>query len=83
MFSPKFQAGETKVVGQAFTVKFVSVDDVDAPKLSGNYVCTHLHDDSKWTVRSRIIHGRLIWSLAMEFCSSLSQHRISMPSMEV
>ncbi|KAJ5232407.1 hypothetical protein N7468_005363 [Penicillium chermesinum] len=38
MYSPEFQAGETKLVGQAFTVKFVPKSDQDAPKLQGNYI---------------------------------------------
>ncbi|GFN21290.1 RraA family protein [Aspergillus tubingensis] len=38
MYSPEFQAGETKVVGQAFTVKFVPKSDEAAPKLQGNYI---------------------------------------------
>lgn len=44
MYSPEFQAGETKVVGQAFTVKFVSKSDEAAPKLQGNYVCMRSPD---------------------------------------
>lgn len=39
MYSPEFQAGETKIVGQAFTVKFVRKSDEAAPKVQGNYVC--------------------------------------------
>ncbi|OJJ53591.1 hypothetical protein ASPSYDRAFT_36522 [Aspergillus sydowii CBS 593.65] len=38
LYSPEFQAGETKIVGQAFTVKFVPKTDEAAPKLSGNYI---------------------------------------------
>ncbi|GKZ73193.1 hypothetical protein AnigIFM50267_009870 [Aspergillus niger] len=38
LYSPEYQAGETKIVGQAFTVKFVPKDDEAAPKLSGNYI---------------------------------------------
>ncbi|KAF2014988.1 RraA-like protein [Aaosphaeria arxii CBS 175.79] len=38
MYSPVFQAGPTKIVGQAFTVKFVPKADESAPKLKGNYV---------------------------------------------
>jgi hypothetical protein len=38
MQSPDFQAGETKIIGQAFTVKFVPKSDTSAPKLHGNYV---------------------------------------------
>ncbi|PLB44935.1 RraA-like protein [Aspergillus steynii IBT 23096] len=38
MYSPDFQAGETKLIGQAFTVKFVPKSDVGAPKVSGNYI---------------------------------------------
>ncbi|CAG7934910.1 unnamed protein product [Penicillium olsonii] len=38
MQSPQFQAGETKIVGQAFTVKFVPKSDTSAPKLQGNYI---------------------------------------------
>ncbi|RAH54051.1 RraA-like protein [Aspergillus piperis CBS 112811] len=38
LYSPDYQAGETKIVGQAFTVKFVPKDDQAAPRLGGNYV---------------------------------------------
>ncbi|KAL3260931.1 hypothetical protein ABHI18_004203 [Aspergillus niger] len=38
LYSPEYQAGETKIVGQAFTVKFVPKDDEAAPNLSGNYI---------------------------------------------
>ena len=41
MYSPQFQAGETKIVGQAMTVKFVPKADVSSPKVQGNYVCSH------------------------------------------
>jgi regulator of RNase E activity RraA len=39
MYAPKLQEGDTKVVGQAFTVKFVPKLDKEAPSLSGHYVC--------------------------------------------
>lgn len=39
MYSPEFQAGETKIVGPAFTVKFVPKSDQVSPKMQGNYVC--------------------------------------------
>ncbi|PKX91213.1 RraA family protein [Aspergillus novofumigatus IBT 16806] len=38
MYSPEFQAGQTKIVGQAFTVKFVRKSDEAAPKVQGNYI---------------------------------------------
>ena len=38
MHSPVFQAGLTKIVGPAFTVKFVPKDDKDSPSLENNYV---------------------------------------------
>ncbi|KAK1142330.1 hypothetical protein N8T08_007881 [Aspergillus melleus] len=38
LYSPDFQSGETKLIGQAFTVKFVPKSDVTAPKLEGNYI---------------------------------------------
>ncbi|OJI83505.1 hypothetical protein ASPTUDRAFT_65763 [Aspergillus tubingensis CBS 134.48] len=38
LYSPDYQAGETKIVGQAFMVKFVPKDDEAAPRLSGNYI---------------------------------------------
>ncbi|PIG80930.1 putative ribonuclease e inhibitor rraa dimethylmenaquinone methyltransferase protein [Aspergillus arachidicola] len=38
MYSPQFQAGETKIVGQAMTVKFVPKSDVSSPKVQGNYI---------------------------------------------
>ncbi|KAH8689582.1 Malate/L-lactate dehydrogenase [Talaromyces proteolyticus] len=38
MYSPEFQGGDTKVVGRAFTVKFVSSRETELPKLPGNYI---------------------------------------------
>jgi regulator of RNase E activity RraA len=38
MYSPEYQAGKTKIVGPAFTVKFAPKSDQVAPKLKGNYV---------------------------------------------
>ncbi|KAJ6012641.1 ribonuclease E inhibitor RraA/Dimethylmenaquinone methyltransferase [Penicillium canescens] len=38
MFSPRFQAAGTKIVGQAFTVMFVPKSDESAPKVQGNYI---------------------------------------------
>ncbi|KAE8153864.1 ribonuclease E inhibitor RraA/Dimethylmenaquinone methyltransferase [Aspergillus avenaceus] len=38
MYSPEYQAGETKIIGQAFTVQFVPKSDETAPKLQGNYI---------------------------------------------
>ncbi|OAP56113.1 hypothetical protein AYL99_09292 [Fonsecaea erecta] len=38
MYSPKFQDGDTKIVGQAFTVKFVPKSDTNAPSLNGHYL---------------------------------------------
>ncbi|KAL1844769.1 hypothetical protein VTK73DRAFT_1824 [Phialemonium thermophilum] len=38
MYSPEFQAGQTKIVGPVFTVKFAPKDDAGAPKLQGNYI---------------------------------------------
>ncbi|KAL3495800.1 ribonuclease E inhibitor RraA/Dimethylmenaquinone methyltransferase [Aspergillus germanicus] len=38
LYSPEFQTGDTKIVGQAFTVKFVPKSDEAAPKLEGNYI---------------------------------------------
>lgn len=55
MYSPAYQSGPTKIVGQAFTVKFAAKDDTSAPKLKGNYVCTerlptcHSPSDRFWT----------------------------------
>ncbi|KAL4987429.1 ribonuclease E inhibitor RraA/Dimethylmenaquinone methyltransferase [Aspergillus falconensis] len=40
LYSPQFQAGDTKIVGQAFTVKFVPKTAETAPKLTGNYIDT-------------------------------------------
>lgn len=37
MWSPQRQAGTTKLVGSAYTVKYVSKED-PAPKLSSHYV---------------------------------------------
>lgn len=38
LYSPKFKAGETKIVGSVFTVKFAPKSDLAAPKVAGNYV---------------------------------------------
>lgn len=38
MYSPVFQSGPTKIVGEAFTVKFVPKSDTESPKVQGNYV---------------------------------------------
>ncbi|KAF2182380.1 RraA-like protein [Zopfia rhizophila CBS 207.26] len=38
LYSPEYQSGPTKIVGQVFTVKFVPKEDVEAPKLQGNYI---------------------------------------------
>jgi hypothetical protein len=38
MYSPEHQSGPTKIVGRAFTVKFVRNEDADAPKPEGHYV---------------------------------------------
>ncbi|GMF80376.1 unnamed protein product [Aspergillus oryzae] len=43
MYSPQFQAGETKIVGQAMTVKFVPKSDVSSPKVQGNYPLPHVN----------------------------------------
>ncbi|KAH7062696.1 ribonuclease E inhibitor RraA/Dimethylmenaquinone methyltransferase [Macrophomina phaseolina] len=38
MQSPAYRAGKTKIVGQAFTVKFAPKADTAAPKVKGNYI---------------------------------------------
>ncbi|KAF4535762.1 Ribonuclease e inhibitor rraa dimethylmenaquinone methyltransferase protein [Lasiodiplodia theobromae] len=38
MYSPVFQSGPTKIVGEAFTVKFVPKSDTESPKVQGNYI---------------------------------------------
>ncbi|KIW09770.1 hypothetical protein PV08_11870 [Exophiala spinifera] len=38
MYSPKLQEGDTKIIGQAFTVKFVPKSDKQAPSISGHYI---------------------------------------------
>jgi hypothetical protein len=38
LWSPQRQEGSTKVVGPAYTVKYVLNTDVNAPKLEGHYV---------------------------------------------
>lgn len=38
MYSPEFQSGETKLIGQAYTVKFVPKTDEAAPKVQGDYI---------------------------------------------
>lgn len=74
MYSPEFQAGETKIIGQAFTVKFVPKSDESAPKLQGNYVRL---DTSNPLVNSCAAsangHSRLIRSQMAELSSSLSR----------
>ncbi|OAL51421.1 RraA-like protein [Pyrenochaeta sp. DS3sAY3a] len=40
MYSPQFQSGNTKIVGPAYTVKFVPKSDTNAPKPDGNYIDT-------------------------------------------
>jgi hypothetical protein len=40
MWSPERQTGPTKIVGPAYTVKYVPVADA-APKLESHYVCGH------------------------------------------
>jgi hypothetical protein len=41
LWSPERQAGSTKVIGPAYTVRYVLKADVDAPKLDGHYVSLH------------------------------------------
>lgn len=48
MYSPEFQAGETKIVGQVFTVKFVPKSDEASPNLRGNYVSPDLHQGKQY-----------------------------------
>ncbi|KAF4305608.1 hypothetical protein GTA08_BOTSDO07347 [Botryosphaeria dothidea] len=38
MYSPAYRAGNTKIVGHAFIVKFASKADTAAPKVKGNYI---------------------------------------------
>jgi hypothetical protein len=60
MYSPEFQAGETKIVGRAFTVKFVPQSDEASPKLQGNYVSSETHQAKKYTNNlSRLIKSPL------------------------
>lgn len=51
MYSPAYQSGPTKIVGQAFTVKFAAKDDTSAPKLKGNYVCIQRLTDLSQSIR--------------------------------
>lgn len=51
MYSPAYQSGPTKIVGQAFTVKFAAKDDTSAPKLKGNYVCIQRPTDLSQSIR--------------------------------
>ena len=79
MYSPVFQSGPTKVVGQAFTVKFVPNTDESAPKLKGNYVRTAigyaqdamLTHIERWT-RSQKIPWSLSHSLRLIYMRSLA-----------
>lgn len=92
MYSPAYQSGPTKIVGQAFTVKFAAKDDTSAPKLKGNYVCIqhlptcHSPPDRFWTrtdngslfpILRLTRYPRALWS------SSPSQPRTSMPATAV
>lgn len=43
MHSPEYQAGQTKIIGPVFTVKFAPMEDSTAPKLRGNYVRIRAH----------------------------------------
>ncbi|KAK7699171.1 hypothetical protein SLS57_012449 [Botryosphaeria dothidea] len=38
MYSPAYRAGNTKIVGRAFIVKFAPKADTAAPKVKGNYL---------------------------------------------
>lgn len=38
MWSPRRQEGNTKIIGPAYTVKFVRNNHVNAPKLEKHYV---------------------------------------------
>lgn len=38
MYSPGWLDEDTKIVGPAYTVKFVSQDDTSAPRIDGHYV---------------------------------------------
>ncbi|OCF31437.1 hypothetical protein I317_07706 [Kwoniella heveanensis CBS 569] len=40
MYSPQMQSGDTKIVGPAYTVKFVKNNHVNAPKPPNNYIDT-------------------------------------------
>ena len=45
MYSPQFQAGSTKIVGEVYTVKLVPKADTTSPRLSGHYVYQNLPPD--------------------------------------
>ncbi|KAI9927130.1 hypothetical protein MW887_003513 [Aspergillus wentii] len=59
MYSPQFQAGETKIIGQAYTVKFVPKSDETAPKLSTNYPLPHVNAvyGGLMTLRAQALHA--------------------------
>lgn len=44
MWSPRRQEGDTKIIGPAYTVKFVRNIHVNAPKLETPYVSGYLED---------------------------------------
>jgi regulator of RNase E activity RraA len=44
MWSPQQQAGDTKIVGPAYTVRYVRKDDQAAPRFEGHYVRTPFED---------------------------------------
>lgn len=56
IYSPEFQSGETRLIGQAYTVKFAPKTDEAAPKLQGNYVGlassskvhVHITNEERW-----------------------------------
>lgn len=53
IYSPGYRTGKTKTVGQAFTVKFVTKEDKNAPKVQGNYVCAQAENNQRIMHRHR------------------------------
>ena len=61
LWSPERQAGSTKTIGPAYTVRYVLKTDVDAPKFDGHYVSLHkvTYGKERRADKHRLIPSRL------------------------
>lgn len=65
LWSPDRQSGDTKIIGPAYTVKYVPVADTESPKLAGHYV-SRCHSQNDLRSQSRLILFCLDpWSLSL------------------